>query len=128
MVLLSLTGAGDAMDTPLTMTQGDPVRGRQIVADRAVSACLLCHSGPFPAPHLQGNIGPPLDGVGARRSAGQLRLQLVDARQLNPNTVMPPYFVTDGMTRTEQARRGQPILSAQQIEDVVSFLSTLRGP
>jgi sulfur-oxidizing protein SoxX len=66
--------------------------------------------------------------VGARRSAGQLRLQLVDARKLNPNTVMPPYFVTDGMTRTEQARQGQPILSAQQIEDVVSFLSTLRGP
>jgi sulfur-oxidizing protein SoxX len=116
------------MDTPLTMTQGDPVRGRQIVADRAVSACLLCHSGPFPAPHLQCNIGPPLDGVGARHSAGQLRLQLVDARKLNPNTVMPPYFVVDGITRTEQARRGQPILSAQQIEDVVSFLSTLRGP
>jgi sulfur-oxidizing protein SoxX len=123
-----LAGAGDAMDTPLTPTPGDAARGQQIVENRTLSACLLCHAGPFPAPHLQGNIGPPLDGVGSRLTAGEIRLRLVDARQTNPDTVMPPYYVTEGLNRTGRAWQGRPILSAQQIEDVVAFLTTLRAP
>jgi sulfur-oxidizing protein SoxX len=123
-----LTAAGDAIDTPLTAQPGDPGRGRQIVENRTLSACLLCHSGPFPAPHLQGTIGPSLDGVGSRLRAGQIRLRLVDSRKLNPDTVMPPYYVVDGLNRTGHQWRGQPILSAQQIEDAVAFLTTLRAP
>jgi sulfur-oxidizing protein SoxX len=125
-----LAGAGDndSADTPLTGQPGDPVRGRQIVENRPVSACLLCHAGPFPEPHLQGTIGPSLDGVGSRSSAGQIRLRLMDARKLNPNTTMPPYYVVDGLNRTGRQWQGQPILSAQQIEDVVAFLVTLRAP
>jgi sulfur-oxidizing protein SoxX len=118
----------DAIETPLTDQTGDPGRGRLIVENRALSACLLCHAGPFPEPHLQGSIGPSLDGVGSRLNAGQIRLRLVDSRKLHPDTVMPPYYVVDGLNRTGRQWQGRPILSAQQIEDVVAFLSTLRVP
>jgi sulfur-oxidizing protein SoxX len=123
-----IAAATDAIDTPLTAQPGDPVRGREIVENRQVGACLLCHSGPFQAPHLQGTIGPSLAGVGSRLTAGQIRLRLIDARTVNPDTVMPPYYVTDGLHRVGQAWQGKPALSAQQIEDVVTFLATLRAP
>jgi L-cysteine S-thiosulfotransferase len=126
--LLAAAGSADAVDTPLTEQPGDPDRGRQIVEDRSLSACLLCHAGPFPAPHLQGTIGPSLDSVGSRLSAGQLRLRLIDARKLKPDTVMPPYYVVEGLNRTGRQWQGRPALSAQQIEDVVAFLATLRTP
>jgi len=123
-----IVAATDAIDTPLAAQPGDAARGREIVQDRQTSACLLCHAGPFPAPHLQGTIGPSLDGVGSRLSAGQIRLRLIDARKLNPDTVMPPYYVVDGLNRVGHAWQGRPALSAQQIEDVVAFLTTLRAP
>ncbi len=122
-----IVAATDSMDTPLTSQPGDPERGREIVQNRQIGACLLCHSGPFPEPHLQGTIGPPLAGVGSRLSTGQLRLRLVDARKLNPDTVMPPYYVTEGLNRVGRPWQGKPALSAQQIEDVVAFLTTLRA-
>jgi sulfur-oxidizing protein SoxX len=112
----------------VTARPGDPARGGRIVEDRQLSACLLCHSGPFPAPHLQGTIGPSLEGVGSRLSAGQIRLRLVDARKLNPDTVMPPYYVADGLNRLGTTWQGRSALSAQQIEDVVAYLTTLRAP
>lgn len=113
---------------PLTDTPGDPVAGRRVVLDRALSACTLCHAGPFPNPHLQGSIGPSLAGVGARLGAAGIRDRLVDARRSNPDTVMPPYHVTEGLHRVGAAWAGRPILSAQQIEDVVAYLTTLDTP
>jgi L-cysteine S-thiosulfotransferase len=118
----------DSIDTPLTSSPVDAERGRRIVQDRALSACLLCHAGPFPAPHLQGTIGPSLDGVGDRLTPGQIRLRLVDARRVNPDTVMPAYYVTEGLNRVGRSWQGRPILTAQQIEDVVAFLASLRAP
>jgi len=123
-----LGAASDAVDTPLTDQPGDPLRGRQIVQDHQLGDCLLCHSGPFPAAHLQGTIGPSLSGVGARLTTGQIRLRLVDARKLNPETVMPPYYVADGLNRVAHQWQGKTALTAQQIEDVVAFLATLRTP
>jgi sulfur-oxidizing protein SoxX len=117
---------GDAIPAPLTATPGDPTRGRAIVINRRVGLCLLCHSGPFPEEKLQGNLAPDLAGTGARWSEGQLRLRLVDARRLNPETIMPPYYRIDGLDRVAPAFRDKPIFSAQQIEDVVAFLATLR--
>jgi L-cysteine S-thiosulfotransferase len=128
LVCVAAASAPDAIDTPLTAQPGDPLRGRQIVAQRQISACLLCHAGPFPDRHLQGSIGPSLDGVGARLSAGQIRLRVVDARKLNPETMMPPYYVVDGLNRVGRQWQGLPALNAQQIEDVVAFLVTLRTP
>jgi sulfur-oxidizing protein SoxX len=116
------------MEASLTGQPGNPARGRQIVENRQLSACLLCHSGPFPEPHLQGTVGPALDGVGSRLSPGEIRLRLVDPAKLNPDTVMPSYNAVDGLTRVGRAWRGKPVLTAQQIEDVVAFLATLRAP
>ena len=91
---------------------GRPGARQAIVENRQLSACLLCHSGPFPEPHLQGTLGPTLDGVGSRLTAGQLRLRLVDAEKLNPDTIMPPYYRVDGLNRVGSAWQGKPVLSA----------------
>jgi L-cysteine S-thiosulfotransferase len=125
-VLLPYQIVGDAIPASLTGTDGDPARGRAIILDRRLGACLLCHSGPFPEEKFQGNLAPDLSGTGSRRSTGQMRLRLVDATRLNPDTIMPSYYRVDGLTRVGDAWRGKPILGAQQIEDVVAFLSTLR--
>ena len=117
---------GDAIPEPLTGTGGDPVAGRGIVVDRRLGACLLCHTGPFPEERFQGTLAPDLSGAGSRWSAGQLRLRMVDATRLNPATIMPPYYRVDGLTRVGSSWFGRPILTAQQVEDVVAFLATLR--
>lgn len=114
------------MPRPLTGARGDPERGRAIVANRQVGLCLLCHRGPFPEERLQGDLAPDLRGAGARWSEGQLRLRLVDPARVNPATIMPAYHRTEGLVRVGAAWRGRPILSAEQIEDVVAFLTTLR--
>jgi sulfur-oxidizing protein SoxX len=116
---------GDAIPDSLTGHKGDPARGRAVVLNRQVGLCLLCHSGPFPEERFQGNMAPDLKGAGARWSEGELRLRMVDARKLNPQTIMPPYYVVEGMNRVAPAFRGKPILTAEQIEDVVAFLATL---
>ncbi len=116
---------GDAIPASLTGKPGDPARGRAIVANRQ-NTCLLCHSGPFPEERHQGNLSPSLQGAGARWTAAELRLRMVDASRLNPATIMPSYYQVEGLTRVAGAWRGKPILSAEQIEDVVSYLSTLR--
>jgi L-cysteine S-thiosulfotransferase len=120
------TIVGDAIPASLTGAKGDAARGRAIVTNRLVGLCLLCHSGPFPEERLQGTMAPDLKGVGSRWSEGQLRLRIVDAGRLNPHTIMPPYYRTDGLTRVAPSFRGKPVLTAEQIEDVVAFLATLR--
>jgi sulfur-oxidizing protein SoxX len=117
---------GDAISAPLTDVAGDPARGRAVVLDRQVGLCLLCHTGPFPEERFQGNLAPDLAGVGARLSAGQLRLRLVDSRIVQPQSVMPAYLRTEGLSRVGRAWQGRTVLSPQQIEDVVAFLATLR--
>ena len=110
----------------LTGAPGDAVRGRAVVANRQVGLCLLCHTGPIPEERFQGNLAPDLAGAGKRWSAGQLRLRMVDARALNPQTIMPPYHRTDGLHRVAPAFTAAPMLSAQQVEDVVAYLLTLQ--
>jgi len=118
--------AAAAIPAPLTATPGDTARGRAIVANRQLGLCLLCHSAPIPEERFQGNLGPDLAGTGARWSAGELRLRMVDAARLNPDTIMPSYYKTDGLARVPAALKGKTILTAQQVEDVVAYLQTLR--
>ena len=120
------TIVGDAIPASLTGAAGDPTRGRAVILDRRLGACLLCHTGPFPEEKFQGTLAPDLSGAGSRWSEGQLRLRIVDATRLDPDTIMPPYYRLDGLTRVGERWRGKPILSAEQIEDVVAFLLTLR--
>ena len=121
----SLAHGEDAMPS-LTGVRGEPERGRAIVVNRQVGLCLLCHSGPFPEERFQGNLAPDLKGAGRRWSEGQLRLRIVDPSRANPATIMPAYYRTDGLVRVAPAWRGKPVLTAEQIEDVVAFLTTLR--
>lgn len=120
------TVVGDAIPAPLEGAKGDAARGRGIVLDRHVGLCLLCHRGPFSEERFQGEIAMDLRGSGARLSEGQIRLRIVDPGQVNAASIMPAYYRTEGLTRVAPAFRGRPVLSAQQIEDVVAFLMTLR--
>ncbi|HEY5293157.1 MAG TPA: sulfur oxidation c-type cytochrome SoxX [Burkholderiales bacterium] len=125
----ALVVVGDAIPASLTGANayvGAPARGRAIVMNRQVGLCLLCHSGPFPEERFQGDLAPDLKGIGGSLSAGQLRLRIVDSGRLNAATIMPAYYRIEGLTRVAPAYRGKPVLSAEQIEDVVAFLTTLR--
>ncbi len=127
-VLLALSGnvfANDATPTSLTGASGDPVRGRALVANRQVGLCLLCHSGPFPEERFQGNLAPDLKSA-ARLSEGEIRARIVDPRRANPETIMPAYFDTGGLTRVAPSFRGKTILTAEQIEDIVAYLVLLK--
>jgi L-cysteine S-thiosulfotransferase len=126
-LLRPYTIVGDAVPASLTGNDGNRTRGRAVVLDRRLGACLLCHTGPFPEETFHGTLAPDLSEAGSRWSAGQLRLRLVDASRFNPETIMPPYYRVDGLTRVGKSWVGKPILTAEQIEDVVAFLETLRG-
>jgi L-cysteine S-thiosulfotransferase len=116
---------GDAIAEPLQGMIGDASRGRAVVANRQVGLCLLCHAAPIPEERFQGNLSLNLAGVGSRATAGQLRLRLVDAKQLNPQTIMPSYYRAVNLTRVSPAFQERTIFTAQQIEDVVAYLLTL---
>jgi sulfur-oxidizing protein SoxX len=117
---------GDAILQPLAAEPGDPVRGRSIVVNRDQGGCTLCHEVPGEARF--GNVAPPLSGAGARFSVPQLRLRVADSSRLNPATPMPAYYRVQGLVEVAAAYRGKTILSAQQVEDVVAYLATLKGP
>lgn len=115
---------GDSIPEPLAKP-GDAGRGRQIVSGRDGN-CVLCHSIPETGERRMGDVAPPLAGVAARLSAGQIRLRVVDPTRVNPNAAMPSYYRTAGLDSVAKPYRGKTILTAQEVEDVVAFLLTLR--
>jgi sulfur-oxidizing protein SoxX len=130
------TAVGDGIPAPLAGQQGDATRGAALVADRARSLCLLCHQAAVTGPHapaaLQGTLSTDLRGAGTRWSAAQLRLRVADSRRLNPASLMPtlhaaaPSAADEAEARVGAAWRGQPVLSAQELEDIVAWLETQR--
>ena len=110
----------------LTGRAGDPARGREVVASRDLGNCLLCHAAPIEGERFQGDLAPDLAGVGRRLTPAQLRLRLVDPTRINPETIMPAYYRVDSLERVAAAYRGRPVLTAEQIEDAVAYLATLR--
>jgi sulfur-oxidizing protein SoxX len=124
--LRSYVIVGDSIPDSLTGKPGDVARGRTIVADRSAGLCLLCHSAPIPEERFQGNLAPDLAGTGTRWNEGQLRLWLVDASRVKPDTIMPPYYRLDRLQRVAGVYAGKPILNARQIEDVVAYLVSLK--
>jgi L-cysteine S-thiosulfotransferase len=124
--IVPYTIVDDGIPNALTTTQGDATRGRALVADRYRSMCLLCHQAPIAEERFQGDISTNLDGAGARWSAAQLRLRIVDARRLNAQSLMPAYHRATGLNRAAASTQGKPIFSAQQVEDVVAYLVSLK--
>jgi sulfur-oxidizing protein SoxX len=125
--IVSFAIAGDAIPEALGGGMGDAQRGLAVIRDRRKGNCLICHSlsrvvdEPF-----QGEIGPALDGVGRRLSAAQIRLRVVDPARLNPATLMPSYYRVEGLVNVAPEYKGLPVLDAQQIEDIVTYLSSLK--
>lgn len=112
---------------PLTATPGDPARGREYVASRSLGNCLACHRiSALDEEPFHGDVGPSLDGAGTRWQEGHLRALVVNAKSFFPTTVMPAYYRTSGLNRVRDDVAGQPILKAQQVEDVIAFLKTLK--
>jgi sulfur-oxidizing protein SoxX len=114
-----------ALLVPLAAWAGNPDKGRTIATGRAEASCILCHAIPG-AQGPGGTVGPSLAGVGARLSAEELKARIVDASRINPKTVMPPYGRVDGLYQVAAPYRGKPLLTPEQIDDVVAFLLTLK--
>jgi len=108
------------------LAAGDAARGASLAANRSLSMCVLCHALPGQPAAMQGDIGPPLAGVGARLSPMQLRDRLLAPERFNPDTVMPAYGRTSGLQRVPTALQGQPLLTAPQVDDLVAWLVSLK--
>jgi sulfur-oxidizing protein SoxX len=116
-----------AMTQPLSGQPGDPARGRAIAIDPSKGNCIICHVMPIPElpSDAFGNIGPSLVGVGSRQSVPDLRQRVADPRAFSADTVMPAYFATH-LYRVQAPYVGKSILSAQEVEDVVAYLASLK--
>lgn len=121
------------IETSLTGVPGDPAAGREVMTTRGLGNCVACHAVtaledvPF-----HGEVGPMLDGVGGYRTEAELRGIVANAKNTFPESVMPAFYQVDGFTRPGNAFTGKaaegpldPLLTAQQIEDVVAYLMTL---
>lgn len=126
LLAIQLAVVGDGLPKPLTEVAGDALRGRAIVVSRQRGLCLLCHSGPFPEEAVPASLSTDLTGAGTRWSEAQLRLRVADARWLNPDSLMPSFHRLPTAQRVPSALQKQPILTAQEVEDVVAFLRSLR--
>jgi sulfur-oxidizing protein SoxX len=116
-----------AIDTPLGGLRGDADRGRKIVVQRDKGNCLACHAMPIKEEAFHGTVGPSLMGVGSRLSAAQLRLRIVNQQSINPMTVMPSFYKDpQSANRIAGDYIGTTMLTAQEVEDVVAYLITLK--
>jgi sulfur-oxidizing protein SoxX len=124
--LLALHVVADGVPEALAVAPGDAGRGRALIVARDVANCTLCHAISDAANRFAGNLGPPLDGIGRKLSVAQLRLRVADNLRLNASTIMPSYYRIDGLDRVAAEYRGKPILTEQEIEDIIAYLATLK--
>lgn len=105
----------------------DATRGLEVMRDSERGNCSICHIIPgigLPD-EAQGNIGPSLAGVAGRLTPAEIHQRLVDARVLNPATMMPPYGTTAGLADVARPYRDRTILTPDEIADVSAYLATL---
>ena len=129
-----VTFADGAVAQSHTGVAGNAADGAKVASTRSMGNCVACHAiAALPDAKFQGNVGPALDGVGSRWSEAELRGIVSNAKMMFDGTVMPSFYKTEGYTRLGDAYTGKapkgdvpPILSAQQIEDVVAYLLTLK--
>ncbi len=108
---------------PLTTTPGNAERGARIFAERGRGHCVLCHQLATVESPFQGDVGPALTGLADRLSPAQIRLRVAAPSAVWPDTIMPAYYRVTDLHQVAPDFAGRPILSAQEIEDVVAFLS-----
>ncbi len=117
----------EAIKASLTGTPGNPDKGKKVFLNRKKGNCLACHvvsslkDQPF-----HGEVGPPLDGTASRWSEGELRLRIVNAKALNEDTIMPAFYRTKDLHRVLKKFKGKPMLSAQEVEDVLAYVMTMK--
>ncbi len=114
------------IEVSLTGKSGDPKQGRKVAIDRKLGNCLACHRMPVPEQQFHGETGPDLAGVGSRLTPGEVRLRVVNPKVVNPETMMPAFYRVKGLNRVMKDFAGKPILTAEQVEDVVAYLMTLK--
>ncbi len=120
-----------AIAQSLTGVAGDPAEGLRVMETRSAGNCVACHQVSVSTAAFQGNVGPSLDGVADRWDVDQLRGLVANAKMVFPDTVMPSFYRVSGYIRPGDAFTGKaagelsPLLTAQQIEDVVAYLQTL---
>lgn len=117
---------GNSIPASLTGKTGDPAKGREVAINRRQGNCLACHAMPISEQPYHGGIGPDLNGIGSRYSAGELRLRIVNPKIVNPDTIMPAFYRADGLHRVLKDFQGKTVLTAEQVEDVVAYLTTLK--
>ena len=116
-----------AVEQSLTGTAGDPVNGRKVFANRKQGNCLACHmNADMPEESFHGEVGPMMDGVGDRWTAAELRGIVSNSKMMFEGTIMPAFYIDSGYERPLDDFAGKSILTAQQVEDVVAYLLTLK--
>ena len=115
-----------AIEKSLTGKPGNSINGKKIAIKRKKGNCLACHAMPIPDQQFHGEVGPDLSGVASRYSAGELRARIVNPKLINASTIMPAFLKSQGLHRSLDKFKGKTILSAQEIEDVISYLMTLK--
>jgi sulfur-oxidizing protein SoxX len=117
---------GDGIPKSLTGKPGDAKKGRATAIHRKKGNCLACHAMPVAEEADHGNIGPDLAGVADRYTQAELRLRLVNAKLINPDTLMPSYYKKTGFHRIQKKWEGKTIISAQDVEDILAYLASLK--
>ena len=99
---------------------GDALRGRALLMQRQETGCILCHV--VPGLPQGGALGPALNGLAQRYDRDELQGRIADARRFNPQTIMPPYFSTEGLQNVARAQTGRTVLSDQGLADIAAYL------
>ena len=140
---LAETAPGDVVygdygqvEQSLTGVPGDPAEGRAVMTSRGLGNCVACHQvSELADVPFQGEVGPSLDGVGERWTEADLRGIVANAKMMFQGTMMPSFYKStgyirpgDGFTGTAGTEPLPPLLTAQQVEDVVAYLMTIDYP
>jgi sulfur-oxidizing protein SoxX len=120
------TVVDETIPVSLTGVPGDPVKGRKLAINRKKGNCLACHQMPIPEQQFHGEVGPDLSDVGNRLTEAELRLRMVNSKAINADTLMPAFHKV-ALNRVLKKFKGKTILGAQEIEDIIAYLVTIKS-
>lgn len=116
-----------AIERSLTGKPGDAAKGRALAITSGQGNCVICHKMPIPEVAFRiGNVGPDLTEVGGRLTPGEIRMRIVNPKLLNEETIMPAYYRVSGLNRVAPRFANKPMLTPEQVEDLVAYLSSLK--